>query len=110
MEIVKILTEGKARVEKIDTLYWIYFNNLKYKQDSTIQVEIEVEIDLARVKVGCASCTTAKIIGSVGNKHILEITYDTTNIGDFTKTVTFFYTKNEVENNVVMKIQGTVAR
>lgn len=110
MEIVKILSEDKARVEKIDTLHWIYFNNLKYKQDSTIQVEIEVEIDSARLKIGCQACTTAKIIGSEGNKHNLEITYDTTNIGDFTKTVTFFYTKNEVESSIVMKIQGTVTR
>lgn len=108
--MVKILSEDKARVEKIDTLYWIYFNNLKYKQDSTIQVEIEVEIDSARLKVGCQACTTAKILGSEENKHTLEITYDTTNIGDFTKTVTFFYTKNEVENSIVMKIQGTVTR
>ena len=110
MEIIKILSEDKARVEKIDTLYWIYFNNLQYKQDSTIQVEIEVEIDSARAKAGCQACTTVKILSSEGNKHTLEITYDTTNIGDFTKTVTFFYTKNEVESSVVMRIQGTVTR
>jgi hypothetical protein len=110
MEIVKILSLEKARVEKIDNLYWIYFNDLKYKQDSTIQVQIEVEIDSARLKVGCQACTTAKIIGSEENNHIIEITYDTTNIGDFTKTVTFFYTKDEVENSIVMKISGTVVR
>lgn len=108
--MVKIVTSEKARVEKLDTVYWIYFNPLKYKQDSTIQVEIEADIDSARVKVGCASCTKARILGSVGNRHSIDITYDTTNIGDFTKTVTFFYTKNEVENNVVMKITGTVKR
>jgi hypothetical protein len=110
MEVVKIVSKDKARVEKIDTLYWIYFNELKYKQDSTIEVEIEVDIDSARVKPGCLSCTKARILGSVGNKHLLEINYDTTNIGDFTKTVTFFYTKNEVENSIVMKITGTVKR
>ena len=107
---IKLLSEDKARLEKIENIYWIYYNTLPYKGNSTIQLEVEVDSDSQRIKIGCMACTTSNISKSEGNKHTLEITYDTKNIGNFTKTVTFFHTKNGKEEATTFKITGTVSR
>lgn len=107
---IKLLSEDKARLEEVENIYWIYYNTLPYKGNSTIQLEIEVDSDSQRIKPGCLSCTQANIVKSEGDKHTIQITYDTKNIGNFTKTVTFFHTKNGKEGTITFKITGTVSR
>ena len=107
---IKLLSEDKARLEKIENIYWIYYNTLPYKGNSTIQLSIDGCFENIKLKIGCQACTQASISKSEGNKHTLEITYDTKNIGNFTKTVTFFHTKNGKEESTTFKITGTVSR
>lgn len=112
MEEIKVtlLTEDKARLENIEGTYWIYYNTMAYKANSTIQLEVEVAADTTRIKSGCMACTLSSIVKSEGNKHTIEITYDTINIGDFMKTVTFFHTLNGVEQATTLRITGNVSR
>lgn len=49
---IKLLSEDKARLEKVEDIYWIYYNTLPYKGNSTIQLEIEVESDSQRSNQG----------------------------------------------------------
>lgn len=107
---VTLLSEDKARLELVEPTYWIYYNQLTYKANATVQLQINVEADSCRVRSGCMACTTSNILKSEENKHTIEITYDTKNIGDFTKTVTFFYTIAGKEESVLLKITGNVAR
>lgn len=109
-EDIKLISLDKARLEKIEEIYWIYYNTLKYKSNSTIQLSIDGCFENIKLKIGCQACTQASISKSEGNKHTLEITYDTKNIGNFTKTVTFFHTKNGKEEATTFKIIGTVSR
>jgi len=112
MEEIKVtlLSEDKARMEKIDLYYWLYYNTLTYKADSTLLIRIEGEIENPRVKAGCSSCTTVELGTSGENDQVFEITYDTKNIGVFTKTVFFYYRKNGIEFQIPFKITGNVAR
>ena len=109
-EDIKLISLDKARLEKIEEIYWIYYNTLKYKSNSTIQLSIDGCFENIKLKIGCQACTQANISKSEGNTHTLEITYDTKNIGNFTKTVTFFHTKNGKEEATTFKITGTVSR
>ena len=103
---VKLLTEDKGRLEKEGSRYTVFYNTLTFRQNSTIEIEISglSEGDFS-TRVGCTSCTTAKAAKKDEN-IILTITYDTKNIGNFNKTVTFFHQ----EQPTIFNIKGIVTR
>ena len=107
---VTLLSEDKARMEKIELYYWIYYNTLTYKANATVQVSVEGEFDNPRIKAGCSSCTTVKLLESEQGNQVFEITYDTKNIGLFTKTVFFYCKQNGIEVQIPFRITGNVAR
>lgn len=104
------LISGENRVESlgvVDNVFVVNYKNLKIRQDSTIEVEFKDldEYKKTDVKVGCSSCTTASL-KRFDDRCVATIRYDTTIIGKFQKTVTFFYG----DKNQKIKITGTVVR
>lgn len=107
MEDLKItlLSKDKARLEKVGEFYWIYYNPLTYKSNSTVQLLIEGQFTNPRLKIGCMSCTKGSLVNST-----VELTYDTTIIGNFEKSATFYYTQDGQEKSKIIKLTGTVIR
>lgn len=112
MENLKIilLTEDKASMELVDGAFWVYYNKLSKDSDSRVLISIKGEMDSPRVKAGCMSCTKANLILTTKEETLMEIIYDTKNIGDFTKTVTFYHKVNGADTPISFKITGTVFR
>lgn len=104
-----LVTTEKARFEEVDGVYWVYYHPLKYKSNSQVEIEIEDVIGL-NVKAGCQSCTKTNLQKTVKEEYSLKITYDTTIIGNFTKTVNLTFTENGQSTKKMIKITGTVQR
>lgn len=103
---VKLLTEEKGELKKEGNRYTIQYNPLTFKQNSTIEIEISgvIGTDFS-ARAGCQSCTTVKT-KKVDDNVILTITYDTKNIGNFNKTITFSHQGQPT----LFNIKGIVTR
>jgi hypothetical protein len=108
---VELLSKNKARLELVEGVHWIHYNNLEMGKDSEITLTVTGDFQGQRIKAGCMSCTKASIVNSVGNTHTISIIYDSNILGPFTKTVSFFYTPEEKgEHQVTLRITGKVFR
>lgn len=103
---VKLLTTEKGELTKEGNRYTMQYKPLTFRQSSTIEIEISgIEGTDFSSRAGCQSCTTTKTTKKDDNV-ILTITYDTKNIGNFNKTVTFFHQGQPT----IFNIKGIVTR
>jgi hypothetical protein len=108
---VKLLSENKARLELVEGVYWVHYNNLEMGKDSEITLTITGGFQSQRIKAGCMSCTKASVVSSAEDTHTISIIYDSNILGPFTKTVLFFYTtEDKIEHQISLKITGKVFR
>jgi hypothetical protein len=106
---VKLETISKGKLEKVGDVYYVYYNNLAYKEDSTVVINLLGDFDSLSSNPGCKSCTTTKDTKTDFGGN-MEIKYDTANIGNFEKIVTLQIVKNKIPTATTFRIVGTVNR
>ena len=103
---IKLLTIEKAELLQDGNTYVVAYKPLKFKESSTVKLEVtNIPLNDLSVRAGCTSCTQANV--KIENqKAIITITYDTKNVGNFDKRVSFFHQGQLT----TIKLKGTVTR
>jgi hypothetical protein len=87
------------------------YGTIKYGSNTEINLSLESPehpITDLTLSMGCG-CTTG-ITKRVDNKYFVSIKYDSTRLGEFSKTVIFTITQHGIKNRIPGKIHGTVIK
>jgi len=85
------------------------YGKLAKNSDSSITISMEgrsSKISNLIVKAGCG-CTTT-VTSKVGDKYFINLEYDTTRVGEFSKTVIFSFNQNSQLFRITGKLQGKI--
>lgn len=86
-------------------------SNKKHNFVALIRNDKEFPITITKLKVGCSSCTEAKVrknIIEVKEDVLMDVMYKPFSIGTHEKTITIFYTENNVQLQYVFIFNAKV--
>lgn len=104
---IEVISKDMVNFSYLDDNPVLDYGVIKYKSNSTINVQLLSKKYLETVVSSSCGCTTPKLKEN-DRGYLLNITYDTKRLGAFSKNITITFINKGVQEVLTIKIKGTV--